>query len=195
MNLRLRATRLLLVPAAFLAVTSHHIYPEGTWDTFLGLAGLVLLLIAMGGRIWASAHLAGRKNKALVTEGPFALSRNPLYLFSLVGFVGAGLAFESVSLAALFAGVFFATHWPTIHIEERRLAALFGEEYEEYCRRVPRFIPRLGNTTRRRTIPLDVLQFRLALRDCLAIPLVFVVADVLEWAKIAGLLPVLLHLP
>jgi protein-S-isoprenylcysteine O-methyltransferase Ste14 len=195
MNLRLRATRLLLLPVAFLALTSHHVYQEGTWDTLLGLAGLVLLLVAMGGRIWASAHLAGRKNRTLVTTGPFALVRNPLYISSLIGFVGAGLAFESIVLAATFAGVFFATHWPAILREERRLAGLFGEDFDHYRRSVPRFIPKLGPMRGGGVIPLDPIHFRIALRDCLAIPFVFVVADALEWAKLAGILPVLVHLP
>lgn len=195
MRHRLRVTRFLLVPVAVLAIGSHHVYPEGTLDTFLGLAGLLLLLVAMGGRIWASAHLAGKKNETLVTEGPFSLTRNPLYLFSLIGFFGAGLAFESLALAFLFSGVFFVTHWPTILREERKLAGLFGEEYERYRREVPRFLPALRRVRGGDVIPLDTLRFRLALRDCLAIPLVFVVADLLEWAKLAGLLPVLVHLP
>lgn len=191
---RLRITRLLLLPAVALALGSHHVYPEGTLDALLGLAGLVLLLVAMGGRIWASAHLEGKKNESLVTDGPFSLSRNPLYLFSLIGFVGAGLAFESVTLAGTFAGVFFLTHWPTIRSEERRLAELFGEEYQRYRREVPRFLPALRRVRGRGTIPLDTFRFRLALRDCLAIPLVFVVADLLELAKLAGILPVLVYL-
>jgi protein-S-isoprenylcysteine O-methyltransferase Ste14 len=192
---RLRATRLLLVPAALLALGSHHVYPEGTLDTFLGMAGLILLVAAMGGRIWASIYLTGNKNRTLITEGPFSLVRNPLYLFSFIGFVGAGLAFESFALAGLFGAVFFATHWPAVRREERKLAALFGDEYEGYSRRVPRFVPALRPVRRSATVPLDTGRFGLALRDCLAIPLVFVVADLLEWAKLAGVLPVLVHLP
>ncbi len=196
MNPRLTATRLLLLPVAFLVLVSHHVYVEGgVWDTLLGAAGLLLLLVAMGGRIWASVYLAGRKNRTLVTEGPYSVVRNPLYLFSLIGFVGAGLAFESLIIAALFAVIFFIAHWPAIHSEEGTLRELFGEEFEAYRRRVPRFIPLLRRPMSRETVRLDAPRFSRALRDSLAIPLIFIVADVMEWAKLSGVLPILIEIP
>lgn len=157
--------------------------------------GLILLVAAMGGRIWASVHLTGRKNRELVTSGPFSLTRNPLYFFSLLGFVGAGLVFESVTLAVLMGLVFFVAHWPTIRTEERQLEALFGDEYRRYRERVPRFLPVLGRPHSEEVIPVDARRFRLALRDALAIPLVMVLAEVAEWAQDTGLLPVLVELP
>ncbi len=170
------------------------------WDTVLGASALVLLVAAMGGRVWASVHLAGRKNEVLVTGGPYRYVRNPLYLFSFLGFVGAGLAFESITLGAVFALVFFLSHWPEILAEERRLRALFGAEYERYRRQVPRMVPWRATpdpppSSTSEELVVDVRRFRLALRDSLAIPLVVVVAEVLEWAKLAGLMPVLVHLP
>jgi protein-S-isoprenylcysteine O-methyltransferase Ste14 len=188
------------VPAVLLALFSHHVYPEDSaWDTLLGSTGLLLLVVAMGGRIWASAHLVGRKNQTLVTEGPYAMVRNPLYLFSLVGFIGAGLAFESLFLGGIFAAIFFISHWPEIRAEEKRLKELFGDDYQRYQQRVPCMIPALGFPSGRKresgTLTVDAQRFMGALRDCLAIPLVIVVADLLEWAKIADLIPVLVHLP
>jgi protein-S-isoprenylcysteine O-methyltransferase Ste14 len=196
MNARLGWTRLLLVPVVVLALFSHHLHPEGSgWDRALSLSGLVLLLGAMGGRIWAGTYLAGRKNRVLVTEGPYSIVRNPLYLFSFLGFIGAGLAFESVTLALLMGLVFVAAHFPTMLAEERHLAQLFGEEYESYRARVPRFVPRLRGMQASETLVLDMRRFRASLRDCLAIPLVFILADLLEWTKLEGILPVLIHLP
>ena len=196
MNLRLTLTRLLLVPVALLVLVSHHVYVEGGfWDTLLGATGLLLLLAAMGGRIWASVYLEGRKNQTLVTEGPYSLVRNPLYLFSLVGFVGAGLAFESFTIPLLFAIIFFISHWPAIHGEEDTLEDLFGDDFVRYRSRVPRFIPRLRAPRTSGSVQLDTRRFGKALRDCLAIPLVFIVADLLEWAKLSGVLPVLVEIP
>jgi protein-S-isoprenylcysteine O-methyltransferase Ste14 len=196
MPARILLTRLLLVPVVALAVFSHHLHAEGSgWDRSVSLAGLVLLLMAMGGRLWANVYVIGRKDRILVTEGPFSVTRNPLYLFSLLGFVGVGLALESVLLAGLFAGVFFATHWPTIHAEERKLEALFGDEFRAYRARVPRFLPALRPLRAGGELTVDMTRFRCALRDCLAIPLVFVVVELLEWSKVAGTMPVLLHLP
>jgi protein-S-isoprenylcysteine O-methyltransferase Ste14 len=195
-NARLVYTRLILIPVVGLALVSHHVYHEGgVWDQLLAAAGLVLLLAAMGGRIWANAHLAGRKDRELVRTGPYSISRNPLYFFSLVGFAGAGLAFESVALALLFVGVFFATHWAAVRREEEKLEGLFGEEYRAYRARVPLFLPRLSLHRAGGDLALDPRRFTTGLRDCLAIPLVFLVAQGLEAAKVSGLLPVLLELP
>lgn len=193
---RLRLTRLLLVPAAALALVSGHPWPESSpWDRILPIVGAILLIVAAGGRIWASAYLVGKKNRVLVTEGPFSVVRNPLYLFSFLGFVGAGLVFESVTLAAIFAGVFLVSHWPAVRAEEQRLAALFGEEYERYREEVPRFVPRPTRVRTSGSLVLDMDRFRNALRDCMAIPLVIVVASVVEWAKVEGMLPLLVQIP
>lgn len=200
MNRRLLLTRALLVPVVMLAVFSHHVYPEDSvWDRLLAASGLTLLLMAMGGRIWASAYIAGRKNLTLVTEGPYRLVRNPLYLFSLVGFMGAGLAFESLALAGLFSLVFLLSHLPAIRSEEQKLRELFGEDYEEYARSVPPILPAVRAFRERvrstDELIVDVPRFGAALRDCLAIPMVFVIADLLEWAKISEVLPVVVFLP
>lgn len=196
MQSRILFTRLLLIPVIAVAIFSHHLHAEGSgWDRMLSLTGLVLLLLAMGGRLWANVHVIGRKDQVLVTDGPFSLVRNPLYLFSLLGFLGVGLAMESVFLAGLFGMVFFATHWPTILAEERKLETLFGAEYSAYRARVPRFVPALRIPTPAGEIPVDMTRFRNSLRDCLAIPMVFVAVELLEWSKLTGAVPVLVYLP
>jgi protein-S-isoprenylcysteine O-methyltransferase Ste14 len=193
---RILFIRLLLVPMIALAIFSHHLHVEGSgWDRAVSLSGLVLLLVAMGGRLWANVYVLGRKDRVLVTHGPFSVTRNPLYLFSLIGFLGVGLALESLALAALLGAVFFITHWPTILVEERRLEAVFGAEYEAYRARVPRFVPALRLPEAAGELTVDMRRFRGCLRDCLAIPLVFVVAELLEWSKLAGTVPVLINLP
>lgn len=200
MNQRLRFTRALLVPVVVLAILSHHVHPEGSiLDRLLASSGLILLLVAMGGRVWAGAYIAGRKDEVLVADGPYRVVRHPLYLFSLLGFIGAGLAFESLALAAMFALVFLMSHLPTMRAEEQKLRRLFGEEYEKYRRRVPLLIPSLRPgrkdepVTRKRLV--DMPRFSSGLRDALAIPLVFVVADLLEWAKLSEIIPVIVYLP
>lgn len=196
MKLRLRATRALVLPAVLMAAVTHHTYPEDSVaDTLLGAVGLVLLIVSAGGRIWASAYLTGKKNRSLVTGGPFSLVRNPLYFFSFVGFVGAGLSFESITLAGVFALTFFVTHWPTIHAEERALEELFGEAYRTYCSRVPRFIPAIRKAETTGVVDLDTRGFSRAVLECMAIPLVFVLAELTELAKLSSLLPVLWRLP
>lgn len=196
MKLRLRATRVLVLPAVLLALVTRHAYPEDSIaDTVLSASGLVLLIVSAGGRIWASAYLTGRKNRALVTQGPFSIVRNPLYFFSFVGFVGAGLSFESVTIAAVFALTFFVTHWPTIHAEERALEELFGDAYRTYRSRVPRFIPAFRKAETDGIVELDTNGFSKAVVECMAIPLVFVLAELTELAKLSSLLPTFWRLP
>ena len=196
MKLRLRVTRVLVLPAALLGLFTHHVYSEDSLtDTLLGAFGLMLLLITAAGRIWAGAYITGKKNRTLVTDGPFSLVRNPLYLFSFLGFVGAGLSFESVTLAAVFAATFFVAHWPTIRTEERVLEELFGETYRRYCCQVPRFIPALRRPRTGGVVDLDTASFIRTVGESMAIPLVFVLAELAEWAKLNDLLPVLVRLP
>lgn len=195
-NARLRLIRVLMIPVAFLALATYRIYPDGSLtETLLSSIGLALLLLAAGGRIWASVYLHGRKNQALVTKGPFSLVRNPLYLFSFTGFLGAGLAFGSVTLAAALGVVFFLAHWPAIQREESDLEQLFGDEYVAYRARVPRFFPNTLRSDSSETVTFDARGFSYALRDCLAIPTVFILAQMVEWAKDSGVLPVLFQVP
>jgi len=129
----------VLVPAALLAVSwfwgRHPLPPAYLW----GGTACVLLGIAL--RLWAAGCL--RKQEAVVCWGPFAYMRNPLYAGTLL--IGCGLAlltgrWESL---ALVPAVMLAVYLPTVLHEERELRALFGPAYDDYCRDVPRWLPRL----------------------------------------------------
>lgn len=112
--------------------------------TFLYSAGLALAAIGTVGRIWCSFFISGRKDGQLVAEGPYSISRNPLYVFSCIGLVGVGLTTETLTYPLLFL-VIFGLYYPGIMaLEERRLEELFGEAYRQYRQRVPRFWPRLS---------------------------------------------------
>ena len=104
------------------------------------LAGFPLILVGEGIRTWASGQI--EKNKRLAREGPYALTRNPLYLghfFLGLGFcVMAGRWLVSVIFLPTFAFIYSAT----IRAEEETLQKLFGREFEAYRSSVPRFFPR-----------------------------------------------------
>ena len=196
MKLRLRMTRLFLVPGVLLALFSAPTHPEGSIaNRTMELGGLVLLIVSSGGRVWAGAHALGRKNRTLVTDGPFSVVRNPLYLFSLIGFVGAGLAFGSLTLATVFALTFFAGHWPTIGAEERRLEELFPDAYEDYRAEVPRFVPSIRRPRSGDSLTLNPKGFQRSVLESMAIPMVYVLAEVVDWARVVGMLPTWLRIP
>lgn len=79
---------------------------------------------------------------ALVTTGPYALTRNPMYLGHLVFLTGLTLVSRSPVSLALTAGL---VHWydERARTDHRRLTALFGEPYVAYAARVPRWLPGL----------------------------------------------------
>jgi protein-S-isoprenylcysteine O-methyltransferase Ste14 len=109
-----------------------------TWVSLL--AGLPLVLMGEAVRTWSSGCI--RKNKELAMDGPYAHTRNPLYL----GSFGIGLGFvvmgNSLGVWVIFLAAFGVIYWGVIRSEEEYLARSFGPRFEEYMRRVPRFIPR-----------------------------------------------------
>ena len=106
--------------------------------------GCGLIFICIVGRTWCSLYIGGRKTHELVTAGPYSVSRNPLYVFSIIGGVGIGAQFGAVSVA-IFAGVCaWLIHILVVRQEERLLLAEHGEVYARYLAEVPRFFPRFS---------------------------------------------------
>jgi len=101
--------------------------------------------IALAGeaiRLWASGHID--KTRALATGGPYAHTRNPLYLGSLVIAVGVAVAAAS-PWAALAVAAYFAAFYPSAMREEARfLRDRFPDEYAAWAAAVPLFLPRLA---------------------------------------------------
>ncbi|MGC4073439.1 MAG: isoprenylcysteine carboxylmethyltransferase family protein [Nibricoccus sp.] len=106
--------------------------------------GVICVGIAALGRVWCSLYIAGRKDRQLVCEGPYSLTRNPLYFFSFIGIIGAGLATETITIPLFFLATFSIYYPFVISAEERKLAVLFPQDFPSYCQRVPRFFPRLA---------------------------------------------------
>lgn len=107
--------------------------------------GLMLASIGAVGRIWCSVYVAGYKNKVLITEGPYSLTRNPLYFFSMVGALGIGLATQTLTVP-LIIGLVFAVYYPlVVRGEAQILRSIHGQSYDDYCARVPGFFPRFGS--------------------------------------------------
>lgn len=103
--------------------------------------GSLLALLGLGLRAVASGHIT--KNSALTTTGPYAYTRNPLYLGSMLLAAGFALAARSWWVALAMALMFLLVYLPVVRAEEAYLRSQFPE-FEAYMRRVPRFIPRLG---------------------------------------------------
>jgi protein-S-isoprenylcysteine O-methyltransferase Ste14 len=156
----------MFVALFFVAVLLSEPALEGTLAaTALFLAGLALVGVATVGRLWCSLYISGNKDTELVTVGPYSVTRNPLYFFSFIGFVGVGLATETLTFA-LVLGAFFAIVYPfVIADEERFLASHFGTAFADYCARTPRFVPRWSHYVEPQTWRVDTRLFRRTMRD------------------------------
>ncbi len=84
--------------------------------------------------------LPSKPTLAIVTNGPFRYSRNPLYLANAIFYLGLSLVFNAVWPLALFVPMVLVIHWGIIRREERYLEAKFGEAYLAYKARVRRWI-------------------------------------------------------
>jgi protein-S-isoprenylcysteine O-methyltransferase Ste14 len=192
-NMRLFIPKLLFLPAILFAIVSQHVYVEdGFWDTTLEVLAYLILMIAAIGRVWTSAYISGRKTHELVCDGPYSLTRNPLYFFSLLAYLGAGLAFEKLTVAFAFVVLFWVTHWPTIIAEEAKLRSKFGDEYDDYAKSVPRFWPRIGKMKLPDAVTFSPVAFNRSVVHCGFIMLAYLLAHLIEYAQVAGVVPILI---
>lgn len=120
---------------------------------------LSLLLVAPG--LWLRAYAAGyvRKNAELTQTGPYAYTRNPLYLGSMLAAFGFTAASRQWPLVLLLAVLFLFIYLPVIRSEEKFLRATFPD-FEAYAVRVPRLLPRLTASTSERVGAFSPEQYR-----------------------------------
>ena len=133
-----RIARRIRVPLGFAFAVLYFWLARPTWR-FLAL-GAIAIVPGLLIRALASGHV--RKNEALATSGPYAYTRNPLYLGSLLIGIGFAMAARSWWVGVVLVAMFFAIYLPVIRDEEAFLRQTFPE-FEEYARQVPRMLPRI----------------------------------------------------
>ena len=133
------------------------------------------------GRLWCSLYLCGYKTNKLIDVGPFSIVRNPLYIFSLIGAAGIGIATTSIAITLLLIVFFILVYPSVITNEEKRLEAALGHEYLIYQERIPRLMPDLSlykgvdqytvNMRQVHSAFLDVVWFFVALACARLVPI------------------------
>lgn len=181
--------RILVIRLAFLAVLPLILFvqpalPIGGFEhEVIEAAGLLLLLVGVLGRLWSILYIGSVKNQRLMRDGPYSMTRNPLYFFSTVATTGIGLMLGSLFFAALLGGLTVIILFVTARREAAFLAASFVADYAAYAREVPFFVPdpRLYKT------PANVTFGSRALRNSLFDALGFLVAipivELLDYLK------------
>lgn len=145
---------------ALLLLTGSHWEAHTRLAELFTVAGLVLVGLAVVGRLTCAIYISGRKTTELVVDGPYAWTRNPLYFFSLLGTLGLGLVTKTFTVPLLLVGFFALYYLPVILSEERRLAQAHGEAFARYRASVPRFFPRRPQRPRPATVEISPGIFR-----------------------------------
>jgi len=129
--------------------------PKGTRPDLRGAGAAGWVLMAAGVALYIACAFWGfairgkgtplplDPPKKLVVEGPYRVVRNPMYWSVLFVMLGEAALFHSVAMAELALAFFVGVNLFVLFFEEPSLRQKFGAEYEEYCRRVPRWLPRL----------------------------------------------------
>jgi len=102
-----------------------------------GIAGFLCVALACLGRLWSSVFIAGHKDVSLVTTGPYARLRHPLYACSMLGAFGLGLTSRSVLLCVIVFALIAALVVYAAACEEQFLAEQFPDEFRAYVAAVP----------------------------------------------------------
>ena len=134
---RLRATFAiyLVLIAATVFVGPRAIQP---WLYYtMGIVGFICVALACLGRIWCSVFIAGHKDSELVTTGPYARCRHPLYACSILGALGLGLTSKSLLLCVIVVMLIAALVTYAASCEEQFLADAFPEEFKAYVAATP----------------------------------------------------------
>jgi protein-S-isoprenylcysteine O-methyltransferase Ste14 len=137
----LRTLQRMRVPLGFIFSIIFLVFakPQMLWL----IIGGIVAIIGVSIRAWSSGHI--RKNAELAISGPYAYTRNPLYVGSFIMGVGFCIAASVWWLSVIFAVLFLLIYLPVMKAEVKDLVFLFGEKFEEYAANVPLFIPRLSS--------------------------------------------------
>lgn len=161
----------------------------------LEVAGFLLVLAGVFGRLWSILYIGNKKNASLVTTGPYSMTRNPLYFFSTIAVTGTGLFYGSLALAvALCAGSCIVFYY-TAKREESYLRSLFGGQYGLYAETVPLFWPDFRLFKSNEEVTFSTRALATTFRDALFFVLLYPALEMLEYLHVEEIVVALFHLP
>lgn len=126
---------------ALIFLSKPWVHSETSEHMVVDLIGFFLVLVCVFGRVYTTAFLGGHKNVRLINYGPFSIVRNPLYVFSMIGVLGVSIFTQRPWIMLIGPVGVTVIYYYLVKREEGFLLSAFGDEYAEYCRKVPRFIP------------------------------------------------------
>jgi protein-S-isoprenylcysteine O-methyltransferase Ste14 len=195
-RMRIIVSRIFAILVVLLAIFTAPSFKQGSWpDTLLETSGLFLLTVCSMGRLWALLYISGHKKIELIMEGPYSIVRHPLYVFSLIGAIGIGLASENLIVLGVVV-IFYLLYYPlTIFVEEKKLVAEFGQAYLDYIKRVPRFLPKLSLYRSPLQFVVNADIFLKNMVSGMWFIWIFIALDFIESLQQNGCIPVFLKVP
>jgi len=139
------AVTLLWLPSVPLPLLNARFLPSGEWCFWSG-AGITAAGLLFS--VWGRRHLGSnwsqevtlKKDHHLITSGPYALVRHPIYTGLLLAFLGCAVA-RGEWRGLLAVTLVFGALWNKLKLEEKWMRLQFGESYEQYSRKVAALVP------------------------------------------------------
>lgn len=180
---------------AFAAVSQSIGGIDGGWHESIEAVGLAAIVLSIVGRAWCTLYIGGRKKVEIVDQGPYSISRNPLYFFSFVGAFGVGAQSGSLVIAAAFLAAALLVFHFTVQREEAFLLREFGEAYVRYRARTPRFWPRFSLWRDADELIVRPSLFLRTIRDGLVFLVAIPVFEMIDVGQAMQVLGVEIYLP
>ncbi len=176
---------ILLLPIPLLLIFSEPNVSDGSiLDIVTNFFGWFLFVSYVFFRLWPTLYVGGRKDRELQTQGPYSITRNPLYFGSLCFALSAAFFCKSIILIVLiFILGWIYSNWVVVS-EENFLRSLFGKTYDEYCRRVPRLIPNISLYQTNKSIQVELRPLEKEVRRCVYAALMPVVIEILTHLRL-----------
>ena len=169
--------------------------PETAIHEAIEMIGIVFIVVGIAGRLWSTLYIGGKKSATVVADGPYSVTRNPLYVFSSIAAVGVGAQMGSLTAAVGFGVACAAAFHLVILREERFLSANLGADYRAYLAAVPRFFPKPSLYREGETPGFKPSLLLVTLLDGLVFLVAMPVFELIDAAQASGALPVLFRIP
>lgn len=193
MKKRLKINGIIMVCAGLAVVIFHGVflrkYFSGVWENCLQVLGFALIFLGQIIRVSARGYKVEHsdQSQALIQGGPYQVVRNPMYLGIILIGLGVVLAVFQWWAALIFAVVFIIRYILLIFEEENKLLTIFGQPYQEYCKKVPRLLPSfitLGKLKIKDYFPMRMSWFYKEIGSMIA--LILIILTALSWNIISS---------
>ncbi|MFO7962478.1 MAG: isoprenylcysteine carboxylmethyltransferase family protein [Desulfobacterales bacterium] len=156
---------------------------------FMNSAGLLLITVGAFGRIWSSMFICGYKRRKIIDTGPYAITRNPLYLFSFIAALGISLTTLNVIFIILMIMLFIGYYVLVVISEEKNLERIHGKPYLDYLANTPRFFPNFKKFVLPERYDVDVKTYSRAFLDAVWFFVAYVMIDIVKLLQQQHVIP------